>query len=105
VSVITEAYPSSHRAKRPRTSLVGLDREAAKAAFASFLSGKDLNSRQIEFVNLIIDHLTEHGTIEPSRLYESPFTDFNPRGVEGVFNSAQVKQLMSAIANIQANAA
>jgi type I restriction enzyme R subunit len=45
-------------------ALVGLDREAAKAAFASFLSGKSLTSSQIEFINLIIDHLTEHGTIE-----------------------------------------
>ena len=51
-------------------SLIGLDREAAKAAFASFLSGKKLTSNQIEFINLIIDHLTEHGTIEPERLYE-----------------------------------
>ena len=49
-------------------SLIGLDREAAKAAFASFLSGKNLTSNQIEFVNIIIDHLTEHGTIEPERL-------------------------------------
>jgi type I restriction enzyme R subunit len=54
-------------------SLIGFDREAAKAAFASFLSGKSLTSHQIEFVNLIIDHLTEHGTIKPERLYESPF--------------------------------
>lgn len=86
-------------------SLIGLDREAAKAAFASFLSGKKLASNQIEFVNLIIDHLTEHGSIEPERLYESPFTDFNSRGVEGLFNSGQVKELMSVIADIRASAA
>src|ERR1700694_223009 len=40
-------------------SLVGLDRMAAKDAFAGFLAGKAFTSNQIEFVNLIIDHLTE----------------------------------------------
>ena len=39
-------------------SLVGLDREAAKEALAGFLAGKTLGANQIEFVNLIVDHLT-----------------------------------------------
>jgi type I restriction enzyme R subunit len=86
-------------------SLIGLDREAAKAAFASFLSGKSLTASQIEFVNLIIDHLTEHGTIEPERLYESPFTDFNPRGVEGLFSPPQVKELLAIVSAVHSNAA
>jgi hypothetical protein len=29
-----------------------------------------------------------------AQLYESPFTDFSPRGVEGVFDLAQVTQLL-----------
>jgi type I site-specific restriction endonuclease len=41
-------------------SLLGLDREAAKQALATFLSGKTLNSNQIEFIDLIVNHLTEH---------------------------------------------
>jgi type I restriction enzyme, R subunit len=86
-------------------SLVGLDREAAKGAFASFLSGKSLSASQIEFINLIIDHLTEHGTMEPERLYESPFTDFNPKGVDGLFRTDEVDELMSVITNIRATAA
>jgi type I restriction enzyme, R subunit len=86
-------------------SLVGLDREAAKEAFTSFLAGKTLTANQIEFINLVIDHLTEHGVIEPQRLYESPFIDFNPRGVEGVFTLAQVNELMSVISNIRSTAA
>jgi len=86
-------------------SLVGLDREAAMAAFASFLSGKSFAANQIEFINLIIDYLTEHGTIEPQRLYESPFTDFNPRGVEGLFSPPQVQELLSVVAAVHKNAA
>ena len=48
-------------------SLVGLDRQAAKEALAGFLTGKTLGANQIEFVNLIVNHLTEHGVMEPAR--------------------------------------
>jgi len=64
-------------------SLVGLDREAAKHAFGSFLHENALGANQIEFVNLIIDHLTQCGWMPPSALYESPFIDEDvPRVVE-----------------------
>jgi type I restriction enzyme R subunit len=61
---------------------------------------KSLTANQMEFINLIIDHLTEHGTIEPSRLYESPFTDFSPRGVEGLFDASQVRQLLAIVSSV-----
>jgi hypothetical protein len=38
-------------------------------------------------------------------LYESPFTDFNPRGVEGLFSPSQVQELLSVVARVQSNAA
>ena len=85
-------------------SLVGLDREAAKRALASFVSGKPLSANQIEFVNLIVDHLTEHGVMEASLLYESPFTDLNPQGPEGVFDSVQIDQLITVLSQVRARA-
>ena len=41
--------------------MVGLDREAAKRAFDGFLAGKNLFANQIQFVNLVIDYLTQSG--------------------------------------------
>lgn len=70
-----------------------------------FLAGKTLNANQIHFVNLVIDYLTQAGWMSAAQLYESPFTDFSPRGVEGVFDSAEVTQLISVLDNIRQTAA
>ncbi|HEY3368438.1 MAG TPA: type I restriction-modification enzyme R subunit C-terminal domain-containing protein [Symbiobacteriaceae bacterium] len=86
-------------------SLVGLDRQAAKRAFGDFLSDKTVKANQIEFINLIIDYLTEHGVMDPGLLYESPFTDISPRGPEGVFTGAQVNHLIAVLAEVRKRAA
>ena len=78
-------------------SLVGMDRGAAKEALASFLEGKSLAANQIEFINLIVDHLTEHGAVKPERLYESPFTDLTPQGPDGLFSAADLDELMGVL--------
>ena len=85
-------------------SLVGLDRKAAKDAMNKFLNGKTWEPNQIEFINLIVNHLTENGTMDPAMLYESPFTDVTPLGPDGIFTSAQIDELL-AILNDVRNAA
>ena len=85
-------------------SLVGLDREAAKKALSSFSAGKTLTANQIEFVNLIIEHLTDHGIMPPELLYESPFTDVNPQGPDGIFNSTQIVELVTILSEVRSAA-
>jgi type I restriction enzyme R subunit len=85
-------------------SLVGLDREAAKQALAGFVAGKTLSANQLEFVNLIVDHLTEHGVMMQDLLYESPYIDFNPQGVDGVFAPVQVERLMAILEEVRERA-
>ena len=86
-------------------SLVGLDREAAKRAFALFIAGKSLGANQIEFVNMVIDHLTEHGVMDANQLYESPFTDITSRGPDGLFTSQQIDELVLILKDVSAVAA
>jgi type I restriction enzyme R subunit len=81
-------------------SLVGLDRAAAKEAFAVFLSGRTLTANQIEFVNMIVDHLTENGAMDPALLYSSPYTDFSPRGVDGVFGAPEAAEIVSILRSV-----
>ena len=78
-------------------SLVGLDREAAKQALAGFMAGKTLSANQIEFIDLVVNHLTEHGAMDVSRLYQSPFTNITPRGPEALFSEAEIDQLVAAL--------
>jgi type I restriction enzyme, R subunit len=85
-------------------SLVGLEREAAKQAFAQFLNGRTLNANQIEFVNLIVDHLAEHGVISAALLYESPFTDLTPRGPDGLFTSPELTELLAILDDVRSAA-
>ena len=101
---IERAKAESHGLGLFVRSLVGMDREAAKGALAGFLSGKTLSANQIEFVNLVVNHLTEHGAMEAARLYESPFTDVTPYGPEALFTSAQVDELLDALAAVKATA-
>lgn len=68
-----------------------------RVALSSFTAGKKLTANQIEFVNLIVDHLTERGVMKPELLYESPFTDLSPRGPDGVFNSTQIDELVASL--------
>lgn len=85
--------------------LTGLNREAAKRAFDNFLNGRSLNANQIEFLNMVIDYLVERGTMAPKKLYESPFTDINALGVDGVFDHADVAELVRVLDDVRRRAA
>ena len=85
-------------------SLVGMDREAAKQAMDGFLAGKTLNANQIQFVNMVVDHLAEHGLLDTALLYGSPFTDIAPRGPDGLFDAAQVSELLAALERVRETA-
>jgi type I restriction enzyme R subunit len=77
--------------------LVGLDRNAAKQAFAKYLQGTTFNATQIRFVNTIIDYLTQNGVMDEGLLYVKPFTDLHYEGLDGVFESDDADQIISIV--------
>jgi type I restriction enzyme, R subunit len=83
---------------------VGLDRQAAQAAFARFLEGSTYSANQIRFIPQIIEHLTRNGVIHPGSLYDQPFTDYNTEGLDGLFPDEDAQAIMGIIAQINANA-
>lgn len=84
--------------------IVGLDMNAAKEAFAKYLNNTDLDSRQIYFVNQIVEYIVHNGVMKDlSVLQESPFTD---RGsIVEIFTDVALWQgIRKVIDNINANA-
>ncbi len=77
--------------------IVGLDRNAAKAAFAKYLEAGNVSANQIRFVENIIDYLTQNGVMNPGLLYESPFTDAHSSGLDGVFNDDRADEIVRLV--------
>lgn len=84
-------------------TLVGLDRNAAKESFSRYLAGQPFSANQIRFVETVIDYLTKNGVMDPGLLYEPPFTDGHPDGVEGVFGDDDVDNIISIVRSFNAS--
>ena len=78
-------------------SIVGLDRAAAKRAFAGFLDDKKYSKNQIAFVDLIINELAERGIVEAERIYEAPYIGLAPEGPDGIFVEADVAHIFELV--------
>ena len=83
--------------------IIGLDRGAAKDAFAEFLGRATLTGDQITFINQIIDHVVQNGLMDPAELFGPPFTDLHDQGVVGVFRD-EAAAIVGAIERINGNA-
>lgn len=85
--------------------IVGLDMNAAKEAFSEYLTNTSLDSRQIYFVNQIIEYIVHNGMMKDlSVLQESPFTDKG--SVVEIFTDLNVWMgIRKVIDTINANAA
>lgn len=84
-------------------SIIGLDINAAKEAFSSFLNGAHLNADQQTFINRIIDFLEVKGTIDRKMLFDSPFTEINHEGLLGVFQLEQATSVLNIVDRINEN--
>ncbi len=56
--------------------LVGLERAAANELFSEFITDQSLNSNQMEFVTLIVNHIVENGALDKEILNDQPFSKF-----------------------------
>ena len=84
--------------------IVGLDMNAAKEAFSHYLNDTNLDSRQIYFVNQIVEYIVHNGMMKDlSVLQEPPFTD---RGsiVEVFSDTSLWFGIRKAIEQVNANA-
>ena len=104
-ALIDEAREKSHGLGIFIRSLVGLDREAAMQAFSAFLQGTTATPNQIEFIELIVQELTQNGVMDADRLFQSPFTDLNAQGPLGIFPPVRVTEIVRVLEEIRRHAA
>jgi len=102
--LIETAKTQSHGLGLFIRALVGLDREAARQAFNEFLTGAKATADQIEFIDLIVQELTQNGVMEPARLFQSPFTDINAQGPLGVFPMEKAQKITEVLKEIRQRA-
>jgi type I restriction enzyme R subunit len=86
-------------------SLVGMDREAVYQAFDEFVSETNEIPEQLEFIDIIVSELTVNGVVEAKRLFESPYLDISPQGLETLFPSAQVNRIFQILEKFKKRAA
>lgn len=84
--------------------IVGLDMNAAKEAFSAYLTNVNLDSRQIYFVNQIVEYIVHNGMMKDMLiLQEAPFIDQG--SIIEVFTDLSVwKGIKGVIDTINANA-
>ena len=84
--------------------IVGLDMNAAKEAFAKYLNDTSLDSRQIYFVNQIVEYIVRNGMMKDlSVLQEAPFTDYG--SIVEIFTDLSVwAGIRQVIESVNANA-
>lgn len=85
-------------------NIVGLDSEIANDIFSKYINDNRLNSKQIQFVKMLIEYVIKNGTISLQVLTEDPFSSLG--AVSEVFedNVGTFKQIREDIEEINRNA-
>jgi len=85
-------------------SLVGLDREAVQEAMEEFVAGTTLTAQQLDFLQVLSNHLVDNGRVAPSALFDSPYNELAPSGPDVLFGNDKVVQLFSILRDIEGRA-
>lgn len=85
-------------------SLVGLDREAVEEALQDFVAETTLTAQQLDFLQVLTNHLVENGKVNPRALFDSPYNELAPSGPDVLFGNEKIGQLISILRSIESHA-
>ncbi len=85
-------------------SIIGVERSEIEKVFGEYLDSNKFNSNQIRFVESIISHIVQNGTLDVAKLFEQPFTFINTEGIDGVFAPKDADNIIYLINEINKNA-
>ena len=67
-----------------------------------FKAHTELNTRQLDFLNLLKEFILERETVQKKDLIQSPFTIIHPQGIRGLFSPKQIEQILQLTQKIAA---
>ncbi|MBN8865825.1 MAG: DEAD/DEAH box helicase family protein [Sphingobacteriales bacterium] len=77
--------------------------ETVSQSFDEFIAEHSyLNSKQLEFMNLLRSFLIEKGDVEKRDLITAPFTRIHPDGILGVFSDKEIEDIITFIQKLAA---
>ena len=69
--------------------------ESVTKAFDDFIANHSyLTSRQLQFLDLLMNFVLEKGDVSKRNLIESPFTMLHPEGIRGIFNQKEIDEIL-----------
>ena len=66
-------------------------------ALNKFLDDKRYSANQIRFVEMVIEYLADNGTIDPGRIYDSPFISIAPQGPELLYSPSDADEFFEIV--------
>ena len=103
LALLKEFYVVAEPVDKIIRSIVGMEPAAVQEKFEDFVHANPrLTAHQLQFLQLLQNHIGRNGSIEIDRLYEEPFTRIHAEGVDGVFkDEALADQLIDLLAQFE----
>ena len=82
-------------------SVVGMDRNELKKAFAKVSNYSRFNFKQMEFIDVIIDSVAKNGILELNKLSENPqLQNIYSGGIIELFGTETAKEIFSVLKDV-----
>ena len=103
LALLKEFYVVAEPLDKIIRSIVGMEPAAVQEKFEDFVHANPrLTAHQLQFLQLLQNHIGRNGSIEIDRLYEEPFTRIHAEGIDGVFkDEALADQLIDLLAQFE----
>lgn len=105
LDVLNEFYGrTAEQLQETIREIIGLQPEAVEEHFKAFLHAHpDLTAKQVRFMNLLKNYIAENGAIVIEKLYDAPFTSVSHEGIDGVFSTEDVDDLITVLTPFMQN--
>jgi len=103
LALLKEFYVVAEPLEKIIRSIVGMEPEAVQERFKDFVHANPrLTAHQLQFLQLLQNHIGRNGSIEIERLYGEPFTRIHAEGIDGVFkDEALADQIINLLAQFE----